>query len=96
MNDQTHLGPKTQFTIYTEDLDREAIIALVTQEFSAATLHSGVGLWHGKAESSLAITILGHESSRGAVHSVAQNIKRHNQQEAVRVMEVKLESVIFV
>ena len=93
MNDQTHLGPKTLFTIYTEDCDREAIIRLVSQEFPSATLRSGIGLWHGKSELSLAIEIIGHESARGAVHSVAGEIKRHNAQEAVLVTEVLLANV---
>jgi len=96
MNDQTHLGPKTLFTIYTEDLDREAVVRFVSQEFPAATLRSGEGIWRGVRESSLAIEIIGHESSRGAIHSVAHAIKKHNQQEAVMVIEVLLANLTML
>ena len=96
MNDQTHLGPKTLFTIYTEALDHEAIVRLVSQEFPAATLRVGTGIWHGKSETSLAVEIIGHESTRGAVHKVEGEIKRHNSQEAVLVIEVLLANLTMI
>ena len=97
MNDQTHLGPKTLFVIYTEDTDREAIVKIVSKEFSSATLHPGqIGLWHGTEESSLSIEIIGHESSRGAVLKVAAEIKSHNRQEAVMVTEVLLANITMI
>jgi hypothetical protein len=96
MNDQTHLGKRVKFSIYTEDLQRPQIIALVHKEFAAATLYSAQGSWKGQQEQSLVIEVITHESSRGAVHNIAYNIKRLNSQEAVMVVESPIETMVMI
>lgn len=96
MNDQTHLGRKVCFTIYTEERDIEAIRYAVSREFEAATFFVGDGFWKGDIEKAVAIQIIGHESQRGAVHAVAHEIKRVNEQEAVLITAVVLEESISI
>jgi hypothetical protein len=96
MNTQTHLGKRVKFSIYTQDLNRDAVIRLVGEEFPSSTLIAAQGVWHDTVEESLVIEIIAHEANRGAVHSVAHKIKRHNSQEAVMVIESPIDTLVMI
>ena len=84
------------YRILTEDLNREDIVAIASQYFPSFTLLDGTGYWNGTAERCLIIEVDGHESNIAAdVLSVADRIKKQNEQEAVLVQRVPSDTMII-
>ncbi len=73
------------FRILTEDKNVEGIKAVLIGFDLDFTLFRGVGTWHGKEESSLAVEL--DRISRETAENVARRIKAINDQEAVLLQE---------
>jgi len=96
VKDQTHLGPKTLFSIYTEDKNFDGIVAEVHKEFDGATFTRADGSFKGVQEKACVIQVIGFESNRGAVERVAYDIKKLNDQESVLITAQLLEAVTCI
>lgn len=48
----------TVYRIYTEDINREDTIKLVSKWFDGFTVYQAMGYWQGKAESSLIFEVI--------------------------------------
>lgn len=83
------------FHIYTENVDKEAIEAIVSDGFASFSIFKGTSYWKGNSESLLCIEIIAPSGRRDAVHAIANHVKRHNLQESVIVMEHDV-SVTFI
>jgi len=96
VKDQTHLGPKTLFSIYTEDINFSGIVAEVHKEFDGATFARVEGSFKGTQEKACVIQVIGFESNRGAVERVACDIKKLNDQKSVLITAQLLEAITCV
>jgi hypothetical protein len=74
------------YRIYTEDLNREQIEAIIGKSFDSFTVLPAVGYWHGHKENSLVIEV--DTDDKLSVVAAASRIKEQNHQEAVLVTEV--------
>lgn len=90
------MGPKTLFSIYTEDKNYNGIVDTVHNEFDGATFTRAEGSFKGAQEKALVIQVIGFESNRGAVERVAYEIKRLNNQQSVLITAQLLEAVTCV
>jgi hypothetical protein len=77
----------TRYRIFTEDLNREALLKILGRRFQAYAVLTAVGAWLGKPERSICIEIDGTEAERSAVQETAREIKEMNCQDAVLVTE---------
>jgi hypothetical protein len=80
------------YRIYTEDINRAGIEAILNSRFDAYTLLPAVGVWRGQREQSLVVEV--ETQDRGAVEDAARAIKEANRQEAVLLLEVPAEAVL--
>jgi hypothetical protein len=85
--------------LLTEDVNRNAIVAIVSRYFDSFTLFSAVGYWQGKSEQSLCIEI---DVSQDAppnwlvrVECIASEIKTLCKQDAVLMQRVKTDTKIL-
>lgn len=76
-----------KFEIFTENLNKSTIIALTSQLFENATFTDTLGMYQGVPEEGLVITIVGVESDRARIQSLAVDIKELNQQDSVLIVE---------
>ena len=53
------------YRIYTEDIDRQAVIHLASQQFENFTLHETVGYYRDQPEDSIALEIVDAEETAG-------------------------------
>ena len=74
------------YRIYTEDVDRNAVIRTVAKQFESFTLHETVGYYRGKAEDSIVIEIAG--AKEASVKSLAKKIRQLTSQKSVLVMSL--------
>ena len=82
------------YRILTEDINREDIVAILTESFQSFTLLPGTGYWEGTAERCLIIEVDGNECNIAAdVLTVADRIKRKNKQEAVLVQRLPSDTI---
>jgi hypothetical protein len=83
------------YKIYTEDVNREAIEALVQDKFDSFTVQFSTGYYKNQQEKSLTIEILARADAVGTVRKLARAIKVENQQDAVLliVSEMQTETV---
>ena len=76
-----------KFEIFTENKNLLQVVALTIQRFPNATLSQSMGVYKGRPEEGLIITLVAPESDRSTVHSLARDIKELNQQESILVVE---------
>jgi hypothetical protein len=72
--------------IYTEDVDRKAVIAATAAAFSSFTLQPTTGYFQGKAEASIVIEIV--EAEDVEVEALARKIRGIGGQKTVLVMSL--------
>jgi hypothetical protein len=84
----------TLFRIYTEDINRDAVLAITGQTFDAFTCIPSNGVWQGTSEASLILEIAGKDSDAIAVRGLAQHIKAMNHQDAVLITRTPFEGVL--
>ena len=73
-----------KYTLYTETKGNLKTIA--ARYFEAFTLSDGSGFWKGTQENSTQITVIGSDQDGNKIDSLAEEIKKINQQEAVLVI----------
>lgn len=76
-----------KFEIFTENRNLVRTIALTILRFPNATFVQSMGVYKAVPEKGLIITLIAPESDRPAVQSLAQDIKKLNEQECVLVVE---------
>ena len=81
------------YRLYTEDMNREGIIAILDQQFKAYTITPTVGRWNGISESSLLIEV--SRTTKEAVLEVSEAIREANKQEAVLIQEHEPSSTVL-
>lgn len=86
---------RTKFEIMTEDIDRQGIINIVSNYFSAFSVTPQVGVWKRQEEKSLIITVIGNPSDESAILDIAMIIKRENKQEAVLIAVSQISEVMI-
>jgi len=74
----------TVYRIYTEDADRDAVIAAVSERFESFTLHPATGFFKGKSENAIVIEIV--NAREEDVEAVARAIRAINAQKTVLMM----------
>jgi hypothetical protein len=81
----------TLYRIYTEDVNRDGILAATESHFDAFTLIPSRGAWRGHSEASLILEIVGNDSDAYlAVHALAGEIKAINRQDAVLITQTPI------
>jgi hypothetical protein len=78
----------TRYTLYTEY--KYGLVELVSKYFKSATIHYGIGLWHGNIEHCAMIEIIIDETDKNAdipLDSLVYDIKVINEQETVMVVK---------
>ena len=75
------------YRIYTEDLNREQIEAILASSFDSFTVLPATGYWEGQRENSLVIEL--DTNDKSSVVASAGRIKQQNHQEAILITEVK-------
>lgn len=83
------------YRICTENKNKEYIENLVADQFVCFSIFEGIGYWLGTRELSLCIEIDIKCDERSKVVAIAENIKKHNNQEAVLVQEIKSNSILI-
>ena len=73
------------YRILTEDVDRDAIFAILDSRLDGYTVTPCYGIWKGKHECSLAIDITG--VIQDTVTEIAEAIRDENKQECVLVVK---------
>jgi len=89
----------TIYRIYTEDLNRDKVLALVGEHFVAYTVLTGTGAWEDKLEDSLVIEIIQDteadqilQAIDSSVFLLAARIKNMNRQDSVLVTKQPIET----
>jgi hypothetical protein len=75
---------ETVYRIYTEDADRDGVVAAVTAKFESFTMQPTSGYYRGKSEPSIVIEIV--DAGAEEVEAVARTIRAINGQKTVLVM----------
>jgi hypothetical protein len=73
------------FRIYTENVNYQDTIALVTKKFPNFTVYKGEGYFDGQSERALVIEIICGFGQQEDVLDLAWDIKKQNKQEQVLV-----------
>jgi hypothetical protein len=79
----------TAYRIYTEDRNRDEVLAVLAMRFEGFTVSPAIGAWRGRVEQSLVVELFGVD--RVQVEKAAREIAVLNQQEAVAIMEFQTE-----
>ena len=74
------------FRIFTEDVNRESIYAILDSRVDGYTVSTGIGSWKGQRENSLTIDLVGYTAK--TAHVIAKEIKAANRQESVLILEI--------
>jgi hypothetical protein len=74
-----------RFCLYTEDVNREGLFALVSELFPGFTVKEATGFWEGVRERALVIEIICDEGLADNIADLADDICTLNNQEAVLV-----------
>ncbi|NDQ56585.1 MAG: hypothetical protein GZ088_05865 [Acidipila sp.] len=74
------------YRIYTEDVDRNAVIRMVAKQFESFTVHETVGYYRGKAEDSIVIEIV--DAKAAPVRALAKKIRLLTGQNSVLVINL--------
>jgi uncharacterized membrane-anchored protein YitT (DUF2179 family) len=81
------------YRIYTEDVSRADVYAILDSHVSGYTVLEAIGSWKGQREASLIIELMDVPAS--TVTAIARIIRAHNKQESVLVVNVP-ESHVFI
>lgn len=73
------------FSIFTEDINRPLLVALVRRYFQGATITYGYGIFESKVEASARIDIIARLDALQEVTYLAGDIKQQNGQSVVLV-----------
>ena len=84
------------YRIHTEDKNREDVERIVGARFSGFTILTGTGYWQSTSEPTLVIEIVAPEDRGPEVYDAAEEILRHNEQQAVLVVTVPVTSRMIV
>ena len=87
-----HLKNRTVYRIYTEDKNRDQLIATIGILFENFTVTLGTCFWHGKKEYTVIIEIVDDGQSGNmmkGIQSVAMGIKSLNNQDEILLTETK-------
>lgn len=76
----------TVHRIYTEDVDRKAVIRATSKRFDSFTLQPTTGYYRGKPEKSVVIEIVGAKKSE--IASLARSIGKINGQKSVLIISL--------
>ena len=74
------------YRIYTEDIDREMVLARTADHFDSFTVLEATGYWKGQPEKTVIIEILTDKVDK--VMLLAEIIREKNSQEAVLVVKL--------
>ena len=89
--------PSMIFRIYTEDVENAKQLAeIVSRFFDGFTVFETHGFWKGEYESSAVVEIHGKPGDVSRVRVLAEEIRKVNKQEVVRVVKIRAESVVDV
>lgn len=80
------MGTKNIHRIYTEDVNRKAVVRAISKRFASFTLQPTMGFYSGNAEKSIVLEIVGAAESE--IKWLASEIQRINQQSSVLVVTV--------
>lgn len=72
-----------RYRIYTEDLNRSEITAIVAETFDGFTIFDADGVWEGKSECSMVIEVILLYDALPMLKRLAKRIKEHNDQKSV-------------
>ena len=72
------------YRIYTEDVDRQAVIPVTSEAFENFTLHETIGYYRGEREDSIVLEIVDAEETD--VQSLAEKIRKLTGQKSVLIM----------
>jgi hypothetical protein len=75
------------YRIQTEDINRDSIIAIMSQNFESFTIIPAIGYWRGKPENSIIIEIIGNPDDYTKIRNCADNIRKQNKQECVLITQ---------
>jgi len=82
-----------RYRMYTQDTNRREIKRIFEPHFDSYTFFETQGVWNGKSEKSLCIEIIGDERDLDILQAIGQDIKLHNNQEAVLITKENLTEV---
>ena len=83
------------YRLYTEDKNRDSIVAIVSRAYNSFTLFQGVGYWLGRAEQCLVIEIIAGEDELGVMEAIIGEIKNCNSQDCVLLVMTPEESKLI-
>jgi hypothetical protein len=78
------------YRIYTEDINREKIVKIISNWFDGFTLFEGTGYWNGINEAALVIEIIAEDEDMESIAVIAKKIKSVNRQESVLVSKTEV------
>jgi len=78
------------FRILTENKNKRSIIALMVSAYLGFTLYEAYGYWNGQGEKALIIEVA--NADRDTINAIAEAIKVINNQEAVLIQRLRVES----
>lgn len=85
--------PAVRYRMYTQNKNIKMIKRVFEPHFDSYTLFETKGVWNGKSEKSLCIEIIADENDLDTLQAIGQDIKLHNNQEAVLITHENLKEV---
>ncbi len=79
------------YRIYTEDLKRQEVLAIITKYYQGFTIFEATGFWKLKEEKTIVIEIISKDSAIN-IKQICEELKTLNEQESVLVVKVHSES----
>jgi capsular polysaccharide biosynthesis protein len=83
------------YRIYTQDINRDEVIKIISKEFESFTLFNGTGYWQSEQENSLVIEIIGRYEDRKRITAIANEIKQVNKQQSVLITGTDNEAIFI-
>ncbi|KKK51353.1 hypothetical protein LCGC14_3115790 [marine sediment metagenome] len=83
------------YRIITENKNYDHIVEIVKVYFTGFTIIKAQGYWKNTAEHSLIIEIVTDKANRNQIDHIAYNIKKRNEQQAVLVQSIPVESKLI-
>jgi hypothetical protein len=78
------------YRIYTEDINRDKIVKIISNWFNGFTLFEGTGYWKGVSERALVIEIIADDEDEKDIAAMAGEIQSVNTQESVLVSKTEV------
>ena len=73
------------YRMLTEDINRDDILELTSNEFDGFTIYKATGYWQGVGENSLIIEVISENDIADKWQALAETIKANNKQQAVLI-----------